>query len=546
MVTWPNDSGFDTAYQELEPIPLTVKGKIPRYAGGVLYRTGPLGYKATSKDGKEFAANHWFDGFSSVHRFQIDFPEDNGFPQVSYRSRRVVDEYLQHIYETGKGEGLTFASKRDPCESFFKKVMSVFVAPGRQNKNVGVTLSINMPGGARSKDSVEPAVSGHTNSIQTLHTKSDHHMVKKIDPETLECKGHMLQKHLHPDLKGPLSAAHAKSDPSTGDLFNYNLEFGVSSTYRVFRTSASTGETDILATFVGLPAYLHSLFLTENHVVLCVWNSHFTGYGSTLLYHQNVIQAIAPFDPKSKATWYVVDRKTDRGLVGTYESDPFFAFHSVNAWEEPSPTDPSQTDIIAELSLFENTDVIHRFFYDHMLSSRAESTGANHAGKKRLSCLPMQAQFRLPVVNSTGSATTPRKAERLFLADKAVSVELPTINPTYLTRRHRYTYGCADRLKSSFMDGIAKFDNTTRKSTFWECEGHTPGEPIFIADPKGMAEDDGVLLSVVLDGFVERSYLLVLSAKDLTELGRAEVPGSIAFGFHGAFKGEGMQYSGDI
>lgn len=181
-----------------------------------------------------------------------------------------------------------------------------------------------------------------------------------------------------------------------------------------------------------------------------------------------------------------------------------------------------------------------------MLSSRAESTGANHAGKKRLSCLPMQAQFRLPVVNSTGSATTPRKAERLFLADKAVSVELPTINPTYLTRRHRYTYGCADRLKSSFMDGIAKFDNTTRKSTFWECEGHTPGEPIFIADPKGMAEDDGVLLSVVLDGFVERSYLLVLSAKDLTELGRAEVPGSIAFGFHGAFKGEGMQYSGDI
>lgn len=55
-----------------------------------------------------------------------------------------------------------------------------------------------------------------------------------------------------------------------------------------------------------------------------------------------------------------------------------------------------------------------------------------------------------------------------------------------------------------------------------------------------------MLLSVVLDGFVERSYLLVLSAKDLTELGRAEVPGSIAFGFHGAFKGDGMQYSGDI
>lgn len=546
MVNWPNDAGFDTAYQELEPVPLKVKGDIPRYAGGVLYRTGPQGYKATSKDGKEFAANHWFDGFSAVHRFQIDFPEAQGPPEISYRSRRVVDEYLQHIHETGKGEGLTFASKRDPCETFFKKVMSVFVPPGRQSKNIGVTLSINMPGGTTTKDNKEPVVSGHTNSIQTLHTKSDHHMLKRIDPVTLEPMGHSLQKHLHPALTGPMSAAHAKSDPNTGDLFNFNLDLGRNSTYRVFRTSASTGKTDVLATFVGVPAYIHSLFLSENYVILCVWNSHFTGYGSTILYHQNMVQAIAPFDSKSKATWYVVDRKGDRGLVGTYESDPFFAFHSVNAWEEPSPTDPSKTDIITELSLFENTDVIHRFFYDNLLSSLSTSKGANYAGTKRLSCLPMQAQFRLAGVNGEGSATTPRAAEKIFLADKAVSVELPTVNPTYLTRRHRYTYGCADRLKSSFMDGIAKFDNTTQQSIFWECEGHTPGEPIFIADPKGTEEDDGVLLSVVLDGFVERSYLLVLSAKDLTELGRAEVPGSIAFGFHGAFKGDGMQYSGDI
>lgn len=96
------------------------------------------------------------------------------------------------------------------------------------------------------------------------------------------------------------------------------------------------------------------------------------------------------------------------------------------------------------------------------------------------------------------------------------------------------------------MDGIAKFDNTTQNSIFWEREGHTPGEAIFIADPNGKNEDDGVLLTVVLDGYVERSYLLVLRAKDLSEMGRAEVPGPVAFGFHGAFKGAGMQYSGDI
>ncbi|KAF3039388.1 hypothetical protein E8E12_007844 [Didymella heteroderae] len=544
MVAWPNDAGFDTAYQELEPVKLEVKGEIPPYAAGVLYRTGPLGYKAKSKSGKEFAANHWFDGFSCVHRFQIDVPEKGQPVQVNYRSRRTVDEYLEHVRETGKGEGLTFANKRDPCESFFKKVMAVFVPPGRANKSVGVTLSINMPAGDRMGHSEKTSINGHTNGIQTLHAKSDHHMVKKIDPETLEPQGIAVQHDLHPELKGSLSAAHAKSDPRTGDIFNFNLDCGRQSTYRIFRTSASTGKTDVLATFQATPAYIHSLFLTENYVILCVWNSHYTSYGASLLYHQNVIQAIAPFDRKDKAMWYVVDRTNDRGLVATYKSSPLFSFHSVNAWEEPSSTNPSQTDIVTELSLFENTDVIHRFYYDNLLSSLHSKS--DYVGEKRLSSLPMQAQFRLPNVPTETTISKPQDAERLFLADKMVSIELPTINPLYLTKRHRYTYGCADRLKSSFMDGIAKFDNTTQTSIFWEQEGHTPGEPIFVADPEGTEEDDGVLLTVVLDGYVERSYLLVLRAKDLTELGRAEVPGPVAFGFHGAFKGDGMQYSGDI
>lgn len=544
MVAWPNDAGFDTAYEELEPVELEVKGDIPHYATGVLYRTGPLGYKAKSKTGREFAAAHWFDGFACVHRFQIDFPDKGKPARVSYRSRRTVDEYLEHVRSTGKGEGLTFASKRDPCESFFKKVLAVFVPPGRENKNVGVTLSINMPGGNLAGDSEKSSINGHTNGIRTLHAKTDHHMIKRIDPETLEPQGIAIQQDLHPDLKGSLSGAHAKSDPTTGDIFNYNLECARRSVYRIFRTSASTGQTDILASFNGRPAYIHSLFLTENYVILCVWNSHYTSYGASLLYHQNVVQAIAPFDSNDKAMWYVIDRTHSRGLVATYQSPALFSFHSVNAWEESSSTDPSQTDIITELSLFESTDVIHRFYYDNLLSSLHPKS--EYVGEKRLSSLPMQAQFRLPNVPTNTTVSKTGDAKRLFLADKMVSLELPTINPAYLTKRHRYTYGCTDRLKSSFMDGIAKFDNATQSSIFWEQEGNTPGEPIFIADPEGKDEDDGVLLTVVLDGYVERSFLLVLRAKDLTEMGRAEVPGPVALGFHGAFKGEGMQNSSDI
>ncbi|KAF2715758.1 carotenoid oxygenase [Pleomassaria siparia CBS 279.74] len=542
MDSWPNDCGFDTDFEQPTPVQLVVKGDIPDYAAGVLYRTGPVGYKVNTNAGETWSAKHWFDGFSAVHRFQIDCPE-NGPAQVTYRSRRIVDEYLELVRTTGKLNSITFAAKRDPCKSVFNKVLSMFYAK-RNAKNVGVTLSINMPGGGYKKNSEKPAVNGHSSGIETLHTKTDATFFKKIDPETLEPEGIAFQAKLHPDLKGPFSAAHAKSDPVTGDMFNFNLEIAYNSTYRVFCTNAVTGETEILATFHARPAYIHSLFLTENYVVLCVWNSFVKWAGISVLYEQNVADAIAPFDPSQKASWYVVDRRHGKGLVATYDSNPFFSFHSINAWEEPSASDPSKTDIITELSLYDNIDVIHRFYYDNIKSM---GPGAkDYAGKKRESCLPSQAQFRLPSVDSTVSSSTHLPAELIFKADKSISMELPTINPSYLTRRHRFVYGTADRLKSSFMDGIVKFDNKTQRSIFWEIESHTPGEPIFVADPKGEAEDDGVLLSVVLDGQNEKSYLLVLDAKDLKELGRAEVGGPVAFGFHGAHKASGRVYAGDI
>jgi torulene dioxygenase len=447
------------------------------------------------------------------------------------------------VRKTGKLDAYSFGAKRDPCESIFKKVMGMFIGTPRRQKNVGVTISLNMPGGGYVAGEKDAAVNGHTNKIETLHVKTDASYLKKIDPETLEPQGMAYQASLHPDLMGEFSAAHAKSDPVTGDIYNFNLKLGHPGVYRVFCTSALTGETTILATFKNTPAYIHSLFLTENHVILCVWNSHVSWGGLSLMYHKNIVDAIAPFDPNSKASWYVIDRKHGKGLVATYESDPFFCFHSVNAWEEPNSTDSSKTDIIAELSMFENTDVVHRFFYDNLISTIATP---EFAGTKRASCLPMQAQFRLASIESAATSITPLPAQLLFQADKRDSFELPTINPRYLTRRHRFSYGCVDRLKSSFMDGIAKFDNITQKSIFWETEGHTPGEAIFVADPEGTAEDDGVLLTVVLDGYVDKSYLLVLNARDLTEVGRAEMAGPMSFGFHGAYKGASKRYDGDI
>jgi carotenoid cleavage dioxygenase-like enzyme len=69
----------------------------------------------------------------------------------------------------------------------------------------------------------------------------------------------------------------------------------------------------------------------------------------------------------------------------------------------------------------------------------------------------------------------------------------------------------------------------------WHLAGLYPGEPVFVPTPSPTAEDDGVLLSVVLDLDKDRSFLLVLDAASLNELARAAAPHAIPFHFHGNY-----------
>jgi torulene dioxygenase len=305
-------------------------------------------------------------------------------------------------------------------------------------------------------------------------------------------------------------------------------------TYRVFRTSASTGETTILAKFSDTAAYLHSFFMTADHVVLCLWNSHLSKAGLSILMNLNILDSIAAMDPSLPARWYVIDRKHGKGVLATYESPAFFCFHTVNAWTEPSTSDPSATDICCTLSAFENTDVLKKFYYENIVSSSSVDNG--YIGEKGDTSRPELRQYRLHAVPSTKTSSPPVGRLSLdFSAPKPISVELPTINPRFITKPNRYTYGIVDRSKSTFVDGLGKFDAQTKTTIFWERHGHSPGEAIFVPNPEAEGEDDGVLLSVVLDGIKGNSYLLCLDAKDMTELGKADVPGVVGFGFHGTF-----------
>ncbi len=115
---------------------------------------------------------------------------------------------------------------------------------------------------------------------------------------------------------------------------------------------------------------------------------------------------------------------------------------------------------------------------------------------------------------------------------------MPTIN---YTRVNGHDYSVAYGISTAHAGGemlahqLLRVDLRKSRTTIWSEDGCYPGEPIFAQKPEGNTEDDGVVLSVVLNARKGNSFLLVLDAHTFEEIGRAEVPHHIPLGLHGQY-----------
>lgn len=584
---------FDNLTEHRGPIELPIQGTIPTWAAGSLFRNGPGGRtiaNTKSTHGKEndstVLISHWFDGIAHLHRFDI-VPSGEDRVKVFYSSRRQADAFVKSVQNKGTiGDTITFAQKADPCVGIFGKAMSMFRAldQGREaakydNLNVTVMPGLDVPALTKTKENnqqqqrrqqkpVSPA--GHRGDStgkpnKTLWIASDTAGLRVIDATTLEPLGGVaLQNELNPLLKGPMSCAHAQICSKTGDVLNYNIQPGRTAVYRIFCVSAATGKTGILATFSRsdlAPAYIHSFFLSERFVVLRVPTTHFGKMGLALPWKGNLLEAIEPFNEAKQCKWFFIDRIHGQGVVAEFDTPAAFFFHSVNCWDELVPVPSSDTaggqqdakfaNVFCDVVDFPNTDLMHKFYYDVLMNVNGQTKAAYGDDQAKMhksmsSLVRWKFCVPLPTAPAATSGTLPTKSklskvkeglakpEQLFAIPSPHSGELPTINPNYHTRPHRYVYSLPQTGRSTFLDALVKTDTVTREVLKWDnAAGHTPGEAIFVPRPDGVEEDDGVLLSVVLDGHAEKSYLVCLDARTMREMGRAEMEFAVGFGLHG-------------
>ncbi|KAF7534004.1 hypothetical protein G7054_g6613 [Neopestalotiopsis clavispora] len=548
---WPNEAGFEGLTEVRGPTDLHVTGSIPSWAAGSLFRTGPGQYNVEDTPLGTYRTQHWFDGFGHSHKFEIipNQLDPKGPVRVEYSSRRQTEGLVDEIKSTGRRSTITFGQRQDICVGIFSKVMSVWRTSSlplpTMIENIAVTVQGDIPGLPlpNPKSFIE---SGHRSASKVMWLGTDNSILKAFDTRTMEaldCESHGT---LNPLLKGPLSCAHAQRDPETGDYFNYNLQFGPISTYRVFRTNASTGTTDILAT-IGQPdvrpAYIHSFFLTQSYVILCIPSTHIRAMGLSIPWNRTITDAIEAFDEKNLCKWFVIDRRQDKGVVAQFETPAGFYFHSVNAYEELDAL-TGDVNVFCDLLEYPNTDVIKSYEIDVLMGKNG--MGKNFWGdeSRARNCQVRLARYKfsIPKSHQSSSSTSTKylNAEKVFEIKAPHVGELPTINPSFATRDYRYVYSLPNRGCSTLLDSIAKTDVKTRETIYWDNpKGHTPGEAIFVPRPEiegrdeASAEDDGVLLSIVLDGHGKTSYLVCLDARTMKEMGRAECEWAIGFGFHG-------------
>jgi len=528
----------------LSPTPLPVAGTLPPWLTGTLLRNGPGTFTIPRSGGRDdLRFTHWFDGLGILHRFRVD----GAGGSVAYSARKTAAEEEARL-AGGAPLGATFG--QDPCGGVFARVRSAWagIINDRTNVNVSVgTFGRPAGGGGATATATAPTAAA---AAAPVYARTDGNVLLQVDPDTLAVTDRTSYQAANGALKGPLSSAHPETCPTTGDVYNFTQDFGAAgATYHVFCVPADGGLPAAyeVGRFSGPPSYIHSFFLTSRYVVLAAWPAVLRPL--RLLWSGNVTDAI-DFEAGQPTTFHVLDRRRPAPggaapppPVATYTGPAQFCFHTVNAH------DTAAGDVSLTLCYYPDTAIIKDFALGKLASAPARDF---HKPRLVTYTLPdpaaavAAAAAAAEKAGGRKQAQTPRVPAVGPVFGSEQQLELPRINPAYATRPHTHTYGvsytAADADRSNFYwNALAKVSAPPGDAApppavvEWSEAGCYPSEPVFVGRPGATAEDDGAVLSVVVDVARRRTFLLVLDAESFTEVARAEVDAVVPLTFHGTF-----------
>jgi carotenoid cleavage dioxygenase-like enzyme len=279
------------------------------------------------------------------------------------------------------------------------------------------------------------------------------------------------------------------------------VDIGKSCKYSIYRITPDSLKREVLYQFYDNEfIYNHTLFLTENYVILYLGPLR----AKPLDFLSKPISEVISYSKDAKCKFLIIERKTLQ--VTILDGPSFVVLHGANAFEQ---------DGIINLDLVEyinNFEPYKKFYFENIKNNDCNLEMA-------------VSRAKLNIVNS--------KIDKTIITKKAC--EFPRINERFLTKPYQYIYLSNRRENANFFNSIIKISLSDKSILEHDFGTDFVSEPIFIANPNSNQEDDGIIFVNVINITKKLSYIAYLNASDLSLIYKAYLPIQIPPTLHGIY-----------
>nr|7WH1_A Chain A, Beta-Carotene 15,15'-MonoOxygenase [Caenorhabditis elegans] len=512
----------------IEPKLCSTSGSVPSYLKGTMLRNGPGMFEIG-----DTKYQHWFDGMGFIQRYHF---EDG---KMYYSARYLESENYKKNMEAQRIVTGSFgtASFPDPCKSIFSRFFSSFVQSEGIHDNANVAFA---PVGDGLYACTETP-NMHRVDLDSLDTLEPVDFSKYVALHT--CTAHQLF-----DENGDVYNIGSRFGPDAAHVFTVtknpkNLQ---SDSDRSWEHTTKIGEIRCSETFY--PTYMHSFGMSENYLIMFespirIDIKKFIMKRFITTTFRDCMKWHADKDVKI----FILNKKTGEQVPLKLKMAPFFTFHHANTFERDGC-------LVVDYCRIEQAGNFDALLIENMKTGNFQNDALFLPYLTRVIIplsIPDGAQpgddLLKPLGWAKGCSAIFQDDGKIRLKEKRVcdiSMEFPRYHWEKINMKpYNYVYGSSvlGAQKSETLPGIVKADLENGDHKVWRRENDKQicGEPIFVPNPEGVREDDGILIVPVMtisDG--QRPFVLILEAKNLTEIARYTIPEArIPLGFHAFYQG---------
>jgi all-trans-8'-apo-beta-carotenal 15,15'-oxygenase len=464
--------GLATSLREEHSYEARVEGTIPAQLRGTLYRNGPGLF-----DRGGMRKRNILDGDGMVQSFRF---HDGG---VHYRNRFVRTE--KYLAEQAAGRFIYPSWSTQAPGGFWANFLGI----GQLSGQAGITV---FPWQGR------------------LYAFDECALPYELNPDTLETFG-ISRLGLPEGLT--IYAAHAKTDPRSGEWLHFGVFYGPSPKLHV--TVFQPGGTLKQHRVLPMPrnVYMHDWFVSERHLVF-IFHPVEIGFWSVFLGRKSLLDSLS-WKPEQGNLVMVLERDSDKPPL-FLQASANYMWHSINAFEKGP-------EIVADFIGYQNPD--------HFVG-RDPVASAVMVGRKGEYAFP--GSLRRYLINpATGTL-----GEEML--DKG-SYEWPRVNEQHRCHDYRFCYLVKTRPGDFFWTLLCRVDMQTGRTESYDFGAKFYlTEPVFVPLPGRVyhpeqPSEPGFLLTEVYDSAKKLSFLAILRADSIGDgpVATVNLEHHVPFSYHG-------------